>query len=68
MPATLSLVAEGGVNVISILSEKDITAYIDYSRHQESADASFPAYLEPVAGVRYRDVIPKRFKVILEKL
>lgn len=67
LPASLSLVAEGGVEVISKLNEKDIVAYIDYARQPENSDAQFPAYLEPVENVRYRDISPKRFKLILEK-
>ncbi len=67
LPASLSLIAEGGVEVISTLDEKDIVAYIDYARQPKDASAQFPAYLEPVENVRYRDISPKRFKLILEK-
>ncbi len=67
IPPQLSLVAEGGVNVVANLTEKDIIAYIDYRRYQEQNAADSPAYLQPIAGVRYRDIDPKRFKVILEK-
>ncbi|HNW60434.1 MAG TPA: hypothetical protein PKI62_12205 [bacterium] len=66
LPATLSLTAEGGVSVISPLTEKEITAYIDYARQAETDGQNAPAYIVPVPGVRYREIQPKRFKVILE--
>ncbi len=67
LPASLSLVAEGGVNIISELGARDIVAYIDYSRQQDSSGAQFPAYLVPVENVRYRDISPKLFKILLER-
>ncbi|HQG44137.1 MAG TPA: CdaR family protein [bacterium] len=67
LPATLSLIAEGGVTVISALTEKEITAYIDYGRQPQTDGQNAPAYIVPVPGVRYRDIMPKRFKVILER-
>ncbi len=67
LPATLNLVAEGGVSLIAPLTEKDISAYIDYARQPETEGQNAPAYIVPLPGVRYRDISPKRFKVILER-
>ncbi len=67
LPATLSLVAEGGVSLIAPLTEKEISAYIDYARQPETEGQNAPAYIVPLPGVRYRDISPKRFKVILER-
>jgi hypothetical protein len=67
LPAALSLTAEGGVSVLAPLSEKDIIAYIDYARQLDDSSQNAPAYIVPVPGVRYRDIMPKRFKVILER-
>jgi len=67
MPAKLSLIAEGGVQVVAELSEKDFQAYIDYSRNPQQLTGDFPAYIRPVPWVRFRDIEPKRFKVVLEK-
>jgi hypothetical protein len=66
LPATLSLTAEGGVSLIAPLTEKEVIAYVDYARQPETNGQSTPAYIVPVHGVRYRDIEPKRFKVILE--
>jgi hypothetical protein len=67
MPAKLTLIAEGGVQVVAELSEKDFQAYIDYSRNPQQLTGDFPAYIRPVPWVRFRDIEPKRFKVVLEK-
>ncbi|MBN2357077.1 YbbR-like domain-containing protein [candidate division KSB1 bacterium] len=68
IPAQLSLIAEGGVQIVANLTGKDIIAYIDYRRYQEQKTPDFPAYIKPVPWVRYRDIEPKRFKVVLEKM
>jgi hypothetical protein len=67
LPAALSLIAEGGVSLIAPLAAGEIEAYIDYARLPEANGQSAPAYIVPVPGVRYRDIEPKRFKVILER-
>ncbi len=67
LPAVLSLVAEGGVSQVAPLTGNDIVAYIDYARQADADGQSAPAYIVPVPGVRYRDIEPKRFKVILER-
>lgn len=67
IPASLSLIAEGGVQRISTLTEKEINAYIDFPRAAERGGADYPAYVDPLPGVRFRSIEPKRFKVILER-
>jgi hypothetical protein len=67
IPSHLSLIIDGGVDVVSAVSAKDIIAYIDYQRHRSSEEHDYPAYIEPLPGIRYRDIEPKRFKVVLER-
>lgn len=66
LPASLSLTAEGGVSLVAAMSAREVIAYVDYARQPEKNGQSAPAYIVPVPGVRYRDIEPKRFKVILE--
>lgn len=67
IPPTLSLTAEGGVGVVANISANQINAYIDYSRDQNQSGLDYPAYVDPVASIRFRAIEPKRFKVILER-
>lgn len=67
IPSHISLVIQGGANLVFPVNEKDIEAYIDYARQRPSTQQDFPAYIKPIAGIRYRDIEPKRFKVILER-
>ncbi len=67
IPATLSLIAEGGVHRIAALTEKEINAYIDFPRAADRGGADYLAYVDPLPGVRFRSIEPKRFKVILER-
>ncbi|HPI73778.1 MAG TPA: hypothetical protein PLZ01_10235, partial [bacterium] len=67
IPATLSLIAEGGVQRIATLTEKEINAYIDFPRAAEHGGSDYLAYVDPLPGVRFRSIEPKRFKVILER-
>jgi hypothetical protein len=67
IPASLSLIAEGGVQTLAGLNEKQIKAYIDFPRRTEDASGDYPAYVEPLPGIRYRAIEPKRFKVIMER-
>jgi len=67
IPASLSLVAEGGVQSVANLTEKQINAYIDFPRSLDRLSADFPAFIDPLPGIRFRAIEPKRFKVILER-
>ncbi len=67
IPSHLSLVVEGGVNVVSSITEKDITAYIDLQRYPKNNGHDYFAYIEPLPEIRFRDINPKRFKVVFEK-
>jgi len=67
IPSNLSLVVQGGVDLVSKVTEQDIVAYIDYRRHRNPEQEEFPAYIEPLPGIRFREIEPKRFKVVLEK-
>ncbi len=67
IPSVLSLLAEGGVQVLATLNEKQINAYIDLSRPTESNTGDYPAYVAPLPAIRFRAIEPKRFKVIMER-
>jgi YbbR domain-containing protein len=66
VPSTLSLTVEGGEKLLLNLKREDIVAYIDYARIRETATAGHPAYIRTPDGVRYRDVKPTLFKLIME--
>jgi len=68
IPSTLSLVLEGGTDLLLNVTKQDIKAYIDYQKVQASTNKSHLAYIETPKGIRYRDVKPKRFKLALEKI
>jgi hypothetical protein len=67
IPPTLSLMAEGGVGVVANVTANHIKAYIDYTRDQNQTGLDYPAYVDPIASIRFRAIEPKRFKVILER-
>ncbi len=65
VPSELSLVVEGGVDVVSPLKAGDIQAFIEYQPQMETT-AEYSVNIEPIEGVRFRDVRPSRVKVILQ--
>lgn len=67
VPSTLSLVLEGGAELLSKVNRDDIIAYIDYKRVRNFVGNECPAYIETPPGVSYRDVNPKLFKLVLER-
>ncbi|MDZ7318147.1 MAG: hypothetical protein ONB11_03270 [candidate division KSB1 bacterium] len=68
IPSTLSLVLEGGVDLLLNVTKADVRAYLDYRKIQSSQEKSHLAYIETPPGTRYRDVKPKRFSILVEKL
>lgn len=64
-PAQLSLKIQGGVNVVFPLSVKNIDAYIEYHSGLDERGKDYPVTIEPIPGVRFRDIQPDRFKVRL---
>lgn len=67
LPSHFTLIVQGGVSVVSSITAKDIIAYIDYRKNEDKNQHSFPAYIEPIPEIRFRNVEPKRFKVVLER-
>lgn len=67
-PSTLSLVLEGGTDVLLNVTKQDIDAYLDYRKIQASKNIYHLAYIDTPDGTRHRDVKPKHFKVIFEKI
>jgi YbbR domain-containing protein len=66
VPSTLSLTVEGGEKILLHLKKENIVAYIDYMRIRDTAAIGHPAYIQTPEGVRYRDVKPALFKLIIE--
>jgi YbbR domain-containing protein len=66
VPSTLSLTVEGGEKLLLHLKKENILAYIDYARMRDSAAVGHPAYIRTPEGVRYRDVNPALFKLLIE--
>jgi len=66
VPSTLSLVLEGGGDLLSTVSRDDIKAYIDYNRVKDSPADAHPAVIVPPPGVSYRDVEPRTFRLVFE--
>ena len=67
IPSQLSLTAVGGVDIVSHITESDIKVYIDYQKYHNSERGDIPAYIEPIPHVKFTDISPQRFKVVLEK-
>ncbi len=68
IPSTLDLVLEGGGDLLTQVSRDDIVAYIDYSRLKNSSTNEVPAAIETPKGVGYRDVQPRTFKLVFQRL
>lgn len=66
VPSTLSLVLEGGGDLLAKVSRNDIIAYLDYNRIINSPGKEYPAVIEQPRGISYRDVKPKTFKLVFE--
>ncbi len=67
IPSTLSLTLEGGMEQLVRLRKEDIVAYIDYRRWDGNPDGELTAYIETPPGIRYRDVLPARFRLLVQK-
>jgi len=68
LPSTLSLVLEGGSDLLLNVTKKDVKAYIDYQKVRYSRKKSHLAYIVAPEGTRYRDVKPKRFSIVVETI
>ena len=66
IPASLSLVVQGGMNVVFPVQATDIDAYIDFTK-QRNKQQDYPAYIRPIPGIRFTNIEPQRFKVILKR-
>jgi YbbR domain-containing protein len=67
VPSTLSLILEGGAELLLNVTQKDVTAYLDYSKIMGSKEKNHPAYINTPRGTRYRDAKPMRFKIVVER-
>lgn len=67
VPSTLSLVLEGGAELLSKITRDDIEVFIDYARVRTSLGNEYPAVIKPPQGVSYRNVNPRLFKIVRER-
>jgi len=67
VPSTLSLVVQGGGQVISGLNKKEISAYIDYHKIKKAPNRQYSATIEHPKSIIYRDVTPNSFSLVFEK-
>ena len=67
IPSTLSLILEGGTDLLLNVTQSDVTAYIDYKKVVGSKEKKHPAYIVTPTGMRYRDVKPMLFKIVVER-
>ena len=66
VPSTLSLILEGGGDMLTYVDRNDIVAYLDYNRIKNSPGKEYPAAIVPPPGISYRDVKPTTFKLVFE--
>ncbi len=66
IPSTMSLILEGGGDLLAALDRHDISAYIDYDRVKDAPGLPHTAVIEPPPGITPRDAQPKTFKLIFE--
>jgi YbbR domain-containing protein len=67
IPSSLSLTLIGGVDVLLSIENTDVSAYIDYRKARYSKNKDHLAYIEKIDGVRFTDIKPKRFKIVVKK-
>ena len=67
IPPTLTLTLEGGVDQLLQVSPEQVSAYIDWEKQRSPEEKDYPAYIEVPEGIGYREVNPKRFKVVLQR-
>jgi YbbR domain-containing protein len=67
VPSTLAITVEGGEKLLMSLKREDIVAYIDFGRAQNPNAGGHAAYIQVPAGVRYRNVKPAFFKLMMER-
>jgi len=67
-PSTLSLVLEGGGELLANLNpEDDIEAYIDFRRIRTDLGGEHPPIVLTPSGISFRDLNPKTVKLVLER-
>ena len=66
IPSELTVVIVGGVEVVYGITAKDIQAYIEYHKGLSVLTEECPVIIEPIGNVRFREIKPDRFKVVLQ--
>ncbi len=67
VPSTLALTVEGGERLLLDLKREDLVAYIDFAHASENEAHGHPVEILAPPGVRYRNVKPALFKLMMER-
>lgn len=65
-PSTLSLVLEGGGELLASVQNTDVIAYLDYNRIKYTPENEHVPVVLPPPGISYRDMKPKTFQLVVE--
>ena len=65
-PPTLAVHLIGGRDFLAKIGPKDITAYVDYRRYLQTGETLLPANIEVPDHLRFDEVKPRRFRLIVE--
>lgn len=67
VPSSLDLTVQGGIDLVTGLTKDDILAYIDYRRSRSTNGESYLATIVTPKEIRFTEVFPKSFKLIIER-
>ncbi|MFQ5676862.1 MAG: YbbR-like domain-containing protein [bacterium] len=65
-PSRLSLVVEGGGELLAQMTVNDIRAYLDYNRIKNAPGIEHTAVIKTPPGIRIRNAEPQKFKLVFE--
>lgn len=67
VPSTLALTVEGGEKLLLNLKREEVSAYIDFAHANDNEYDGHPPEITTPPGVRYRNVKPALFKLMMER-
>lgn len=67
VPSTLALTVEGGEKLLLNLKREEVNAFIDFAHAHDNEYEGHPPEIVTPPGVRYRNVKPSLFKLMMER-
>ncbi len=67
VPSTLALTVEGGEKLLLNLKREEVSAFIDFAHAHDNEYEGHPPEIVTPPGVRYRNVKPNLFKLMMER-